>query len=66
MNLILKVLRGVDLVAMDNNLVSADASDPYREVYVNGKKIAWTPEWYNRLNQVWGGSMSTFKVVAPR
>jgi Ca2+-dependent lipid-binding protein len=66
MNLILKVLRGVGLVAMDNNLVSADSSDPYCEVYVNGKKIVWTPEWYNTLNQVWGGPMSMFKVVAPR
>jgi hypothetical protein len=63
MILSLKILRGVDLVAMDYNLASANSSDPYCEVYVNGKKIAWTPVQYNTLNPVWGGPMSTFKIM---
>jgi len=63
MVLSLNILRGVDLVAMDTNLISANSSDPYCEVYVNGKKIGWTPTQYATLNPVWGGPMSTFRII---
>lgn len=58
----LNILRGVNLAAMDTNLIAANSSDPYCEVYVNGTKIGWTPTQFGTLNPIWGGSMSTFRI----
>lgn len=57
----LSILRGVNLMAMDTNLISANSSDPYCEVWINGtKKIGWTPTQTATLNPVWGGPTGTF------
>lgn len=61
MILSLAVLRGINLLAMDTNLIAANSSDPYCEVYVNEKKIGWTPTQSATLNPVWGGPMSTYR-----
>lgn len=58
----LNILRGINLLPMDTNLISADSSDPYCEVYVNEKKIGSTPTEYATLNPVWGGPMSEFRI----
>lgn len=62
MILSLKILRGINLMAMDTNLIAANSSDPYCKVYVNGKKIGWTPTQYATLSPVFGGPMSTFRI----
>lgn len=56
----LNILRGINLLAMDTNLISANSSDPYCEVWVNDRKIGWTPTLSATLNPVYGGPSSTF------
>lgn len=62
MILSLKILRGINLLEMDKNLIASNSSHPYCQVYVNGKKKGWTPTQYGTLSPVWGGPMSTFRI----
>lgn len=59
-----KILRGINLLAMDHHLLSEDSSDPYCEVWEEtssgGKrKILRTPVQPKTLNPIWGGPLST-------
>jgi len=56
----MKILRGVGLIAMDNNFVTADSSDPYCDVYLNKVKLGRTPVISQTLNPIYGGPKSTF------
>eukprot|EP00957_Ditylum_brightwellii_P157735 12005936-Ditylum_brightwellii.AAC.1 len=61
MLLSLNILRGVDLVAKDHNLLTANTSDPYCLVFIDGGEIGKTPVHSNTLNPIWGGPKSTCK-----
>ena len=62
MILSLKILRGVNLVAMDYNVTTTNNSDPYCQVYVNDNKVGWTATQYSTVNPIWGGPSSTFQI----
>lgn len=58
----LKVLRGVDLLALDENYLTESSSDPYCQIFVNGHKVGWTPVRNATLDPVWGDDMSSFEI----
>lgn len=58
----LKVLRGVDLLALDENYLTESSSDPYCQIFVNGVKVGWTPVRNATLDPVWGDAMSSFEI----
>lgn len=60
-----KLLRGVDLLAQDVNLLAEDSSDPYCEIYLNGRKVARTPTQNQTLHPIWGGPNATIEFDAP-
>ena len=59
----LKIIRGANLVAMDNNILTDNSSDPYCKVYVDGIWIGRTPVQHQTLNPIFGGPMSTYRIT---
>jgi len=60
----LKILRGVDLLAQDENLLTENSSDPYCEIYLNGRRVARTPTQKQTLNPIFGGPNATVEFDA--
>ena len=61
----LKILRGIDLLAQDVNLLTENSSDPYCEIYLNGRKVARTDTQRQTLNPIFGGPNATVEFDAP-